>query len=345
MAANRKTILVTGGAGYIGTHVLVALSGAGLDSVPLDNFANSSLVAVARAGSLATVGAIADVAVCDVRDRESLGVLLRREPIVGVIHLAGLKSVGESVSRPLDYYDNNVGGTIALLDELAKTDIRTFVFSSSATVYRPDGTPPFREDAPLGPVNPYGRTKLMVEQILDDLAASDPSWKIAKLRYFNPVGAHSSGKIGEDPRGLPNNLMPFITRVAGGRADKLHIFGNDYSTPDGTGIRDYIHVMDLAEGHIAALNALESAPPGTVITANLGTGRGSSVLELVETFERVNGVAVPRQIVGRRPGDVAVAFADCSLARSLLGWSASRGLEEMCRDAWRWQAGNPAGYS
>lgn len=341
---NRKSILVTGGAGFIGTHVLVALSSAGHHSVPLDNFSNSTETSVVRTKRLATLGHISDVIDCDIRDRDKLRRILRTVPIDGVIHLAGLKSVGESIFSPLDYYANNVGGTVTLLEELSNSSIRTLVFSSSASVYSPESRQPFREDSPLGPNSPYGRSKLIAEHILDDLAASMPTWKIAKLRYFNPVGAHPSGTIGEDPRGLPNNLMPFITRVAAGRADKLRIYGNNYPTQDGTGIRDFIHVMDLAEAHIAAINALDSEPDGTVITVNVGTGRGSSVLELVELFERVNDVLIPREVVDRRQGDAAIAYADCTYAKSILGWSAIRGTEDMCRDAWRWQANNPQGY-
>jgi UDP-glucose 4-epimerase len=335
-------VLVTGGAGFIGTHVLAALSEAGIPAIPLDNFCNSAPQAVARVRSFSA--SVAEAAQIDIRDRQAIARFLATTEVTGVIHLAGLKSVGESVDSPLAYYDNNVSGTIVLLEELARANVRNFVFSSSATVYDPEGARPFVETSPLKPANPYGRTKLMIEEILDDLAAADPRWRIAKLRYFNPIGAHASGQIGEDPRGIPNNLMPYLCRVAAGRAEKLRIFGADYPTPDGTGIRDYVHVMDLAEGHIAALAALQASPAGTRLTVNLGTGRGVSVKELVETFERVNGVPVAREIVARRPGDVAVSYADCALAREQLGWAARRTLEEMCRDAWRWQSRNLMGY-
>lgn len=328
-----KQILVTGGAGYIGTHVLAALSEAGHRGIPLDNFANSSPEAVQRLRTIAPH--VATTEKIDIRDREALAALLRRQKIDAVIHMAGLKAVGESVENPLAYYDNNVGGTIMLLQELERAGVTTFVFSSSATVYGPAGTPPFTEQSPLGPVNPYGTTKRIIEQILEDAAAANPAWKIATLRYFNPVGAHASGLIGENPRGVPNNLMPYVCRVASGQLERLSIFGDDYPTADGTGVRDYIHVCDLAEGHLAALTALESAKPGEVITANLGTGRGVSVKELVETFERVNGVPVKRQVVARRPGDVATSFADPSYAKTRLGWQARRTVEDMCRDAWR----------
>lgn len=327
-------ILVTGGAGFIGTHVLSALSDAGHDGIPLDNFSNSSPAAIERLRPQCP--RIAPAAKVDIRDRVALAELLAREKIDAVIHMAGLKAVGESVEKPLSYYDNNISGTVTLLEELSRANVTSFVFSSSATVYSPDGKPPFTEQSPLGATNPYGRTKRMIEQILEDTAASDPRWKIATLRYFNPVGAHESGLIGEDPRGIPNNLMPYVCRVASGQLSQLRIFGSDYPTSDGTGVRDYIHVCDLAEGHVAALRALESMKGGDVLTANLGTGRGVSVKELVEAFERVNGIAVAREIVGRRPGDVAVSYANPAYAKARLGWEAKRGIEDMCRDAWRY---------
>lgn len=327
-------ILVTGGAGYIGTHVLAALSDAGHRGIPLDNFANSGPEPLERLRKIAPN--IAPTENIDIRDRPAIADLLRREKIDAVIHMAGLKAVGESVENPLAYYDNNVAGTITLLQELERAAVMTFVFSSSATVYSPDGTPPFTEQSLLGPVNPYGNTKRMIEQMLEDAAAANPRWKIASLRYFNPVGAHASGLIGEDPRGVPNNLMPYVCRVASGQLEKLRIFGDDYPTPDGTGVRDYIHVCDLAEGHLAALRALQNATPGEVITANLGTGRGVSVKELVETFERVNGVPVQREVVARRPGDVATSYANPAYAKARLQWEAKRGVDDMCRDAWRY---------
>ncbi|MEO5677809.1 MAG: UDP-glucose 4-epimerase GalE, partial [Usitatibacter sp.] len=280
----------------------------------------------------------------DIADVEGLRKLLRTQDIDSVIHLAGLKAVGESVLEPDRYRANNVMGTQRMLEALAQSKVRKFVFSSSATVYAPADTMPLDESARVDPQSPYGENKLEIERMLVELARRDPSWRVANLRYFNPVGAHPSGTIGEDPSGPPNNLMPYVCQVAAGRQEKLSIFGNDYPTVDGTGVRDYIHVMDLAEGHVAALRALEEQADGSVLTVNLGTGRGCSVLELVETFERVNGVPVPRQFVPRRPGDIAVCYADPSLARRVLGWEATRGIEEMCRDAWRWQEGNPDGY-
>jgi len=281
---------------------------------------------------------------CDIRESGKLAAILQAEPIDSVIHLAGLKAVGESVREPHRYHENNVAGTAALLEALAGTKIRRFVFSSSATVYGAGAAVPYREDAPTRPGTPYGENKLEIERMLADLARRDPAWRVASLRYFNPVAAHESGLIGEDPRGVPNNLMPYVCQAAAGRRPTLEIFGSDYPTRDGTGVRDYIHVMDLAAGHAAALEALDRAPAGTVITANLGTGRGWSVLELVEAFERVNAVAVPRRFVGRRPGDIAEYYADASLAQRILGWRARRGIEDMCRDAWRWQTMNPDGY-
>jgi len=262
-----------------------------------------------------------------------------------VIHFAGLKAVGESVADPLAYYDNNVAGTLTLLGAMARAQVKTLVFSSSATVYGDPATVPIREDFPLAATNPYGRTKLMVEEILADLYRADPSWKLARLRYFNPVGAHASGLIGEDPRGTPNNLLPFIAQVAVGRRERLTIFGDDYPTPDGTGVRDYIHVMDLAEGHLAALDALARRPTSEgMITVNLGTGHGVSVLGMVRAFEAASGRSIPFQVASRRPGDVASCYADPSRAQALLGWHARRGLAEMCQDAWRWQSMNPMGF-
>ena len=357
------TVLVTGGAGFVGTHVLAVLVAAGRQCISIDNYSNSSPRAIEGVRGLAP-GAIEEFEV-DIRDTAGLKKILAGKNIDSVIHLAGLKSVGESVEFPERYHDNNVHGTVSLLEALATTRARKFVFSSSATVYGMAETMPIPEAAPSAPQNPYGQTKLDVERLLVGLARSDPSWRVANLRYFNPVGAHESGMIGEDPAGVPNNLMPYVCQVAAGRREALRIFGNDYPTPDGTGIRDYIHVVDLAEGHVKALEYLDGNPlPGplprergnlgrlagerenveNVFTVNLGTGRGYSVLELVETFERVNGVRVPRVFTERRPGDVAVCYADCSRAKEVLGWTARRGLEEMCRDAWRWQRMNPDGY-
>jgi UDP-glucose 4-epimerase len=343
MAGLRVTrILVTGGSGYIGTHILCSLAASGRHCVSIDNYSNSSPKSIERVLQIAP--ASVQALQVDIRDEPLLRKLLNDHDIDSVIHLAGLKAVGESVEYPERYHDNNVRGTETLLKALADSPVRKFVFSSSATVYGVSEKMPLDETAPTSPQSPYGENKLEIENMLVGLARKDPTWKVANLRYFNPVGAHESGLIGEDPAGKPNNLMPFVSQVAAGRHDELRIFGNDYPTPDGTGVRDYIHVLDLAEGHVAALDALDRAPGGTVMTINLGTGRGYSVLELVEAFERVNGVTIPKRIVERRPGDTAVCYADASLAKQILGWQAKRGLEEMCRDAWRWQKMNPNGY-
>jgi UDP-glucose 4-epimerase len=280
---------------------------------------------------------------CDVRNVAALQAIFRAHKIDAVMHFAGLKAVGESVARPLEYYDNNVGGTLALCAAMAEAGVHKIVFSSSATVYGDPDAVPVREDHPLRPKNPYGGSKAMVESILQDLVRSDPAWKVALLRYFNPVGAHESGLIGEDPGGVPNNLMPFIAQVAVGRREALNVYGNDYPTPDGTGVRDYIHVVDLARGHLAALEKLSAADG--VLTVNLGTGRGYSVLEVVEAFRQASGRDIPYRFVARRAGDVAACYADPELATRVLGWRAERGLEEMCRDAWRWQSMNPNGYA
>ncbi|MGE5095288.1 MAG: UDP-glucose 4-epimerase GalE [Betaproteobacteria bacterium] len=338
-----SNVLVTGGAGYIGTHILTVLAAAGHRCVVADNFSNSTPTAIERVRALVPVDSVHLYAV-DIRDRSGLQGIFRKHAIDSVIHMAGLKAVGESVEQPERYHDNNVRGTRVLLEVLQETGARDFVFSSSATVYGAPESVPIAENARTAPQSPYGENKLEIEAMLVELARRDPSWRVANLRYFNPVGAHESGTIGEDPAGIPNNLMPFICQVAAGRHEALNVYGSDYPTPDGTGVRDYIHVLDLAEGHVAALDALQRAPRGTVMTVNLGTGRGYSVLELVEAFERVNGVRIPRHIVPRRPGDIATCYADPGLAERLLGWKARRGIEEMCRDAWRWQKANPKGY-
>lgn len=327
------TVLVTGGAGYIGSHTCIELLAAGCDLVVADNFSNSKPAVLGRMKQIS--GKRISCLEVDIRDRGALRDVFRQHRIDSVIHFAGLKAVGESVAQPLRYYDNNISGSLALFEVMAESGVKTLVFSSSATVYGDPHAVPIREDFPLSATNPYGRSKLMLEDILRDLSRSDESWRIALLRYFNPVGAHDSGLIGEDPNGIPNNLMPYITQVAVGKLQQLPVFGDDYPTPDGTGVRDYIHVVDLARGHLAALEALTGKPG--VMTVNLGTGQGYSVLDVVRAFERASGRPVPYRIVSRRPGDVAQCYADPSLAQSLLGWRAERGLEAMCRDSWRWQ--------
>lgn len=337
-----KRILVTGGAGYIGSHTCLELLAAGFEVVALDNLSNSSRVAVERVAELA--GRPLPFVEADIRDRAALDSVFRSAPFHAVIHFAGLKAVGESVEKPLEYFDNNVGGTVTLLLAMREAGVKTIAFSSSCTVYGDPASVPIREDFPVGAVtNPYGRSKLVVEQVLGDTAASDPEWSVGLLRYFNPVGAHESGRIGEDPAGIPNNLMPFVSQVAVGRRDHLRVFGGDYPTPDGTGVRDYIHVVDLALGHVRALEKL--AGLRGVNVWNLGTGRGCSVLEVVRAFEAASGRAVPYRIVPRRPGDIAQTWADPSKAAAELGWKATRDLAAMCADSWRWQSSNPHGYA
>jgi UDP-glucose 4-epimerase len=338
----KKDVLVTGGAGYIGSHVLYALAASGRPCVCIDNYSNSSPVAVERAGKLAGVEIPAYE--IDVRDKAAVRRLAADHDFGSVIHLAGLKSVAESMEKPELYHDNNVAGTEAILDALEGSRLRSFVFSSSACVYAISDRQPLDESARLEPYNNYGENKLEIERLLAAWAGRGSDRRIANLRYFNPVGAHPAGTIGEDPSGVPNNLMPYLCQVATGAREKLSIFGNDYPTVDGTGVRDYIHVMDLAEGHVAALDALERSAPGTVLNVNLGTGRGVSVLELVDAFERVNGVKIARQFAPRRAGDIARYFADPAYAGKALGWKAKRGIEDMVRDAWRWQQLNPKGY-
>ncbi len=336
----RQRVLVTGGAGYIGSHTLIELLAAGFDAVCLDNFSNSSPEALCRVEAIA--GRPVPLVEGDIRDSALLDRLLAEQKIDAVIHFAAFKAVGESVARPLEYYDNNIGGTLALLQACQRAGVKRFVFSSSATVYGVPDRLPLTEDAPIRAVNPYGATKVMVEQILRDVCVADPEFSAVALRYFNPVGAHESGLIGEDPADTPNNLFPFITQVAIGKRAQLSVFGQDWPTPDGTGVRDYIHVVDLAAGHVAALG-FAAGHPG-FMPINLGTGRGTSVLELVTAFERATGTRVPYVIAPRRPGDIAACWADPSLAQSLLGWSARRGVEQMCADGWRWQSRNPEGY-
>ena len=326
-------ILVTGGTGYIGSHTVVELMAAGHEVFIIDNLSNSKPAVLDRIARI--IGRKPGFAEIDIRDGVALRQLMAQHQFEAVIHFAGLKAVGESVSQPLRYYDNNVGGSVALLEAMREAGIKSLVFSSSATVYGDPASVPIREDFPLSATNPYGRSKLMIEDILRDLAKSDPEWRIALLRYFNPVGAHASGLIGEDPNGIPNNLMPYLTQVAVGRLKELSVFGSDYPTPDGTGVRDYIHVVDLAQGHVAALPAL--AAQRGVLTVNLGTGHGYSVLDMVNAFKRATGRDVPYKLAPRRPGDVAQCYADPERAQALLGWRATRGIEDMCRDAWRWQ--------
>ena len=335
-----STILVTGGAGYIGSHSAVELLNAGHQVVIVDNLCNSSAKVLDRIEALA--GKNFSFVQADVRDSAAIDRVFAEHRIDGVIHFAGLKAVGESVAQPLRYFDNNVGSTLALLHAMDRANVRRIVFSSSATVYGDPEQVPINEGSRLQVTNPYGRTKLICEDILRDLQVSDPRWHVAILRYFNPVGAHISGTIGENPSGTPNNLMPFITQVAVGQREFLSIFGKDYPTPDGTGVRDYIHVVDLAQGHLAALKYLNDRQAS--ITVNLGTGRGVSVQELADTFARVTGVPVPYRFVERRPGDVAACYADTRLAQEALGWQAQLGVERMCQDAWRWQSNNPKGY-
>lgn len=335
------TVLVTGGAGYIGSHTVLELLNAGEQVVVIDNLSNGSEEALRRVEALAG-RRLAGFVNADVRDVQALDALFARYTVSAVIHFAALKAVGESVAKPLAYYDNNVCGLLGLVDAMRRAEVRRLVFSSSATVYGDPASVPIVEDFPTSATNPYGRTKLMCEQILADVAHADSAWRIALLRYFNPVGAHPSGRLGEDPAGIPNNLMPYVSQVAVGRLPALQVFGGDYPTPDGTGVRDYIHVVDLALGHLSALRRLDSLPPVDAI--NLGTGCGYSVLEVVEAFRKASGSAVPFRIVDRRPGDVAACWADTTKARRVLGWQAERGIAEMCADAWRWQSANPSGY-
>ena len=331
--ATPQNILVTGGTGYIGSHTAIELMAAGHEIFVIDNLCNSKASVLDRIERV--VGRRPGFAQIDIRDRPALRKLLAARRFDAVIHFAGLKAVGESVEKPLAYYDNNVSGSVALFECMTEAGLRTIVFSSSATVYGEPASVPIREDFPLSPGNPYGRSKLMIEDILRDAAGTDPGWRVALLRYFNPVGAHSSGLIGEDPNGVPSNLIPHIAQVAVGKLKELPVYGSDYPTPDGTGVRDYIHVVDLARGHLAALNALREG--SGVLTVNLGTGRGYSVLEVVRTFSAASGKVVPYRIVGRRPGDIAQCYADPALARKALGWEARLGLEAMCADTWRWQ--------
>lgn len=334
-------VLVTGGAGYIGSHVTVLLLQAGHDVLILDDLSNSNSGVLARISDIS--GRQPMFVKADIRDDFFVARVFRESNFDAVIHFAGLKAVGESVDNPLSYFDTNVSGTLTLLRAMANNGVRRFVFSSSATVYGASEALPIAENSARVASNSYGRTKLMVEDILEDLVRSDDRWRVARLRYFNPVGAHESGLIGEDPLGTPNNLMPYIAQVAIGRRDQLSVFGTDYPTPDGTGVRDYIHVMDLAEGHLAALDYIERNDG--MLTVNLGTGHGHSVLEMIFAFEKASGRKIPYSIAPRRAGDVAACWADPTRAQTLLGWRASRDINAMCADTWRWQFNNPEGYN
>ncbi|KAB7711450.1 UDP-glucose 4-epimerase GalE [Plesiomonas shigelloides] len=333
-------ILVTGGAGYIGSHTVLELLNSGNDVVIIDNLCNSSRESLRRVETL--TGRSVTFYEADVCDRSALQTIFAQHAIDAVIHFAGLKAVGESAQIPLKYYQNNIAATLVLCEEMERAGVFRLVFSSSATVYGDPHTVPIQEHFPTSATNPYGRSKLMVEEMLRDIVAADPRWSVVLLRYFNPVGAHISGQIGEDPNGIPNNLLPYIAQVAIGRLKQLSVFGNDYPTPDGTGVRDYIHVVDLSLGHLKALQYI--ADRHGVFTFNLGTGQGYSVLEMVKAFEQASGRAVPYQVVARRPGDIAVCYAEPDLAAQELGWRAERGLPEMMADTWRWQSQNPNGY-
>lgn len=335
-----STILVTGGAGYIGSHTVLEILSQGDDVVVVDNLSNSSQESLHRVEAL--TGRSATFYEIDLLDNEALKLPFQEHEIDAVIHFAGLKAVGESVEIPLSYYQNNLTGTLNLLEEMKRNSVKRLVFSSSATVYGDPSSVPITEDFPVSATNPYGRSKLIIEEMLGDVYTSDNMWDIALLRYFNPVGAHESGNIGEDPNGIPNNLMPYISQVAVGKLTELSVFGDDYETRDGTGVRDYIHVVDLAKGHLKALDHLMSKPG--IVTVNLGTGKGYSVLEMVKAFEAASGKSVAYQIVDRRAGDIAECYADTTKAMEVLGWKATRGLDEMCVDAWRWQSSNPRGY-
>ncbi len=334
------SVLVTGGAGYIGSHTLISLLENGYEPVVIDNLCNSCEISLQRVEKI--TGKAIRFYRGDIRDGELLERIFLENKIESVIHFAGLKAVGESVSKPLAYYDNNIYGTLVLLDAMKKHGVKDIVFSSSATVYGKPASVPIREDFPLSCTNPYGRTKLFIEEILRDLYISDREWNIALLRYFNPVGSHKSGLIGEDPQGIPNNLMPYVAQTAIGKLPFVRVFGGDYDTPDGTGVRDYIHVLDLAEGHILALKKLESKPG--VVTYNLGTGVGYSVLDMIRAFSKAVGREIPYQIVERRPGDIAACYGDPAYAKKEIGFEAKYGIDDMCADLWKWQTMNPNGY-
>ena len=334
-------ILLAGGAGYIGSHTAVELLTAGHDVVIVDNYCNSCAEAVNRVEEVSGKKVVSYEA--DVKDKVAMAKIFAENKIDCVIHFAGLKAVGESVSKPLEYYSNNISGSLVLFDEMRNHNVKNIIFSSSATVYGDPAFVPITEECPMGEItNPYGRTKAMLEQILTDIQKADPEWNVILLRYFNPIGAHKSGKIGENPNGIPNNLMPYITQVAVGKLKELGVFGNDYDTPDGTGVRDYIHVVDLAKGHVKALKKLEDNSGLSIY--NLGTGKGYSVLDIVKNFEAATGVKIPYVIKPRRAGDIATCYCDASKAAKELGWTAENGIREMCEDSWRWQSNNPNGY-
>jgi len=335
-------ILVTGGAGYIGSHTTLLLLEVGYEVVVFDNLSNASKESLKRVEELTGKKIVFEEG--DLRDRKRLDEVFDKYEIESVIHFAGLKAVGESVEKPLEYYDNNICGTLRLLEAMQDAGCKKIVFSSSATVYGDPATTPIKEDFPTSATNPYGRTKLFIEEILQDLYGSDHSFQIAILRYFNPVGAHKSGRIGEDPNGIPNNLMPYISQVAVGKREHLNVFGGDYDTKDGTGVRDYIHVMDLSDAHLKALEYLNKHKEHKPLVVNVGAGQGYSVLDMVKAFEKASGKKVPYKIVERRPGDIATCYAEPSYAKEVLGWEAKRGIKEMCEDAWRWQSQNPDGY-
>ena len=335
------SILVTGGAGYIGSHTVIELLNAGYEVVVLDNLVNSSKESLKRVEEI--TGKKVTFYEGDIADRELLKKMFEAENIDSCIHFAGLKAVGESVSKPLEYYSNNISGSLVLFDEMRNHNVKNIIFSSSATVYGDPAFVPITEECPMGEItNPYGRTKAMLEQILTDIQKADPEWNVILLRYFNPIGAHKSGKIGENPNGIPNNLMPYITQVAVGKLKELGVFGNDYDTPDGTGVRDYIHVVDLAIGHVKALKKIQEN--AGLCIYNLGTGHGYSVLDIVKNFEKATGVKIPYVIKPRRPGDIATCYCDPTKAKEELGWEAQYGIEDMCADSWRWQKNNPNGY-
>lgn len=333
-------ILVTGGAGYIGSHTIVELLNNGHSIIVIDNLSNSSRESLDRVREI--TGKQLEFHEADLRDRDALDSIFNNHDIDAVIHFAGLKAVGESVARALYYYQNNLESTLTLLESMQKYDVKKLVFSSSATVYGLPKSLPITEDAPLSATNPYGQTKLMIEQILEDITHTGEGWNITSLRYFNPIGAHESGLIGEDPNGLPNNLLPYVAQVAAGKLDKVRVFGDDYDTPDGTGVRDYIHVVDLAKAHLAALSRLDH--PNTYKAYNVGTGNADSVLDMIHAFEKASGKTIPYEVVARRPGDIASCYADVSLAKKELGWSAELTIQDGCNDAWRWQTQNPNGF-